>query len=595
MPLLRLAALLALLAPAAHAQFQTDAEPAAGTLTLRATATELLDLTLRGTAESGRADCPGTFHPFAPDAAVEWAGGGALRLTVRSSTDVTLAVVDPQGTWHCNDDAEGLMPVIEIPNAARGRYAVWVGTFGAPGGAATLVAGAPAGAVTLDPAGTAQVTTSLASGFGETQRWSVRAGGIDVVPMDLAGPAEEMYCSGFVDAARPTARVRYSGGGRLTAYVTAPDSDPVLVVRTPEGRWLCDDDSGEGLNPAISVEGAASGEYAVWAGSFRGMARAEAPTADLWFDENEIPEEEMIDMDMDMPPAMPYSTGTYQPLDLDARPRTSLALRGDDAVSAAVTVRPNGQNPVVGDACRGLVEPVATAAVTLSGDGPVGITASAERDLVLVVQTPGGAWLCSDDADGLNPGVQIDDIEAGTYRVWVGTFGFVEPGMQTEEIGATLSVARGEIVVSGGGFDGGGIGMGEPYAEGTYDGQDLQPGRAMQALDARNGMGEATVRAVGAIVNPVVGPTCAGFVDARASASVDLSGPASITASTLEDEDLVMVVRTPDGRWYCSDDADGTTDPMVRVEDGDAGTYEVWVGTFSRRTEGTDARLVVSP
>jgi len=590
---LRLAAALAFLAPAAHAQLQPDAAPSAGTLTLRANATEMLDLTLQGTAESGRADCVGTFYPWAPDAAVEWAGG-TLRLTARSATDVTLAVVDPQGTWHCNDDAEGLMPVVEIPSAPRGRYAVWVGTFGSPGGAATLIAGAPAGPADLDPMGTAQVTTSLQSGFGASQRWSVRAGGLDAVPSDLVGPSDEMYCGGFVDAARPTARVRYSGQGRLTTYVTAPDADPVLVVRTPDGRWLCDDDSGEGLNSAISVADAPAGEYAVWAGSFRGGARADLPAAEIWFDENEIVEEtfdfDMDGMDMDVPPRMPYSTGTYQPLDLDARPRTSLALRGDDAVSATVTVRPDGQNPVVGDACRGLIETGATATVTLSGSGPIGITASADRDLVLLVRTPGGGWFCSDDADGLNPGIQIDDVESGAYRVWVGTFGFLNPDVPVEEISATLSVARGEITVSDGGFDGG-FGMGEPYAEGVYDGQDLQTGRAFQTL----GAGEATVRAGGALLNPVQGPTCAGFVDARASAAVEAGAGVSFAASTLADDDLVMVVRTPDGRWFCSDDSEGTTDPMVRVDDGPDGTYEVWVGTFSRRTEGTDARLVVTP
>ncbi len=139
----------------------------------------------------------------------------------------------------------------------------------------------------------------------------------------------------------------------------------------------------------------------------------------------------------DMEPSMPYSTGTYQPLDLDARPRTSLALRGDDAVTAAVTIRPDGQNPVIGDACRGLIETVATATVTLSGSGPVALTASADRDLVLLVRTPAGAWFCSDDADGLNPGIQIDDVESGAYRVWVGSFGFLNPDVPVEDCPAT--------------------------------------------------------------------------------------------------------------------------------------------------------------
>ena len=51
------------------------------------------------------------------------------------------------------------------------------------------------------------------------------------------------------------------------------------------------------------------------------------------------------------------------------------------------------------------------------------------------------------------------------------------------------------------------------------------------------------------------------------------------------------VVQAPDGTWTCSDDADGS-DPAVTV-DGGAGTYSVWIGTYSRRTDSVAATLSV--
>lgn len=581
---LALAAVVFATAPLASAQtFNVGASPAAGTLAPRAGAVEALDFTLRGATESGRMDCPGLFEPAAPDAVVTW-GGGALRLTVRSSADATLAVVDPAGRWHCNDDAEGLMPVVEIAGAAAGRYAVWAGTFGSPGVAATLLAGAPRPSAALAVSAAPVHTLQAAPGFGESARLDVAAGGLDAIPADLG-----LFCSGFVDAARPTARVTWAGGGRLSARLSSADTDAVLLVRTPDGRWLCDDDSGEGLDSALALDDAGAGDYLVWAASFRSMARAETLRGTLWFDEDEVVDD--AGYDYDMPMRMPYSSGTYRTLDLTSSPRVRLDLRGDDPVYADLTVRPDGPNPVLGDACRGAIETAATALVSFDGTGPVGITAAGERDLVLLVQTPSGGWFCSDDADGLNPGIQLDEVERGAYRVWVGAFSNPDA---SETIAATLTLARGEITVSMPDYDfgmgGSTIGMGEPFAEGYYEGDDLTLGQPLTTLALTDTDAVVIeVTAAGSLLNPVAGPTCAGFVGARATAAVQVAGAGVRFTAESSDDDLVMVVRTPDGGWLCSDDAEGQSNPLVDVRG--SGLYEVWVGTFSRRPNGARATL----
>lgn len=59
-----------------------------------------------------------------------------LRILVNAGTsaDTTLVVRTPSGAYVCNDDSgdpgNGLNPTVEIPNAAPGDYAVYVGGYG---------------------------------------------------------------------------------------------------------------------------------------------------------------------------------------------------------------------------------------------------------------------------------------------------------------------------------------------------------------------------------------------------------------------------------------------------------------------------------
>lgn len=70
--------------------------------------------------------------------------------------------------------------------------------------------------------------------------------------------------------ARPDFIVRYSDpGARLRFDVRANGGDTTLVLHTPDGRWLCDDDSGRGSNPRIELSDPPAGSYDIWVGSYR--------------------------------------------------------------------------------------------------------------------------------------------------------------------------------------------------------------------------------------------------------------------------------------------------------------------------------------
>ena len=43
--------------------------------------------------------------------------------------------------------------------------------------------------------------------------------------------------------------------------------------------------------------------------------------------------------------------------------------------------------------------------------------------------------------------------------------------------------------------------------------------------------------------------------------------------------DTTLVVKAPDGRWYCSDDAIGLN-PVVSFDTPQSGRYDIWIGSF---------------
>ncbi len=577
------------LASAVSAQpIDPDAAPVAGTLSPSGVAASVA-FTARTPVELplSEAGCTGYVDPTAPDVVVDW-GGGDLRVWVRTAFDATMAVHRPDGTWACDDDTEGVLPVVEIPSAPAGRYAVWLGAFSPDPDEpeATLYAGPPPPRRPLDARATPLAGTVEAIGGFEAAQGALTlsgsAGGPDALEsVDL--DASDTTCTGFVDAARPTVAIDYDadgGTGVLTIGASALDADLVLAVKGPSGV-VCNDDF-DGTDPVVHVYEPASGTYAVWVGTF--SAVTETVGATLTVGETDRMDDVFAeDYDYDYEPT-PYSEGTYVPLDLDAVPVARLSADDSDGDSVGVTVRPSGPNPVQGTECAGYVEAGATAALDLRGDGPFAITASSDSDLTLLVRTPSGGWFCSDDADGLDPGVQIDAPEAGRYLVWVGAFSLFGELGDEAPVEATVSAMPGEVVVSGG-YDGGFGGVSQ--SDGDYAGSDIVAGPGGTAL-AVGAMDTADVEAGGTVQNPVVGEACHGFLSARPSATVDTDGD-EVTVSATGDEDLTMVVQAPDGTWTCSDDADGS-DPAVTVGAG-PGTYSVWIGTYYRRTEPATATL----
>jgi len=82
-------------------------------------------------------------------------------------------------------------------------------------------------------------------------------------------------CAGWVATAPDFDLYYRSGGFSLTISATS-SSDTTLVINTPDGRWICDDDSGPGLNPMIHLNRPQSGLYDIWVGSYAEGTYADA-------------------------------------------------------------------------------------------------------------------------------------------------------------------------------------------------------------------------------------------------------------------------------------------------------------------------------
>ena len=67
------------------------------------------------------------------------AGSFPLSFRVASEGDTSLVINGPDGRWYCNDDAQGLNPILTWGRPASGSYDVWVGSVGDPASATLFI------------------------------------------------------------------------------------------------------------------------------------------------------------------------------------------------------------------------------------------------------------------------------------------------------------------------------------------------------------------------------------------------------------------------------------------------------------------------
>ena len=67
------------------------------------------------------------------------AGSFPLSFGVVSSGDTSLVINGPDGRWYCNDDAQGLNPILTWGRPPSGSYDIWVGAVGSAASSTLLI------------------------------------------------------------------------------------------------------------------------------------------------------------------------------------------------------------------------------------------------------------------------------------------------------------------------------------------------------------------------------------------------------------------------------------------------------------------------
>ena len=240
----------------------------------------------------------------------------------------------------------------------------------------------------------------------------------------------DMYSGGDVDAATivagcvgmvaraPDFELSYSAGSLPLIFGVTSENDTTLVINGPDGRWYCDDDSGDGTNPLMSIPNPQSGTYDVFVGAYGGNGAS----AQLYMTElngNAYGDGGSSNDNSNYAGAVdPFAAANYGTVTLRAGftpdPQV-ISIRAGGSV--------NAEN--VASNCRGYISrsPDLELSYT-SGSLPLIISVDSGSDTTLVINGPDGRWYCDDDGgeNGTNPAMRINDPQSGTYDIWVGTY-----------------------------------------------------------------------------------------------------------------------------------------------------------------------------
>jgi hypothetical protein len=311
LPILLMLVMAFLLAPAALAQEEAGADQgeadavSSAFLTIDLEAGFALDpffVSVNGGGETAAStfseECTGYINAD-PTISVDWEGeSDFLEAFFYSDHDPVMVIQMPDGEYLCNDDSNALLldPVIEMTTPEKGTYHIWVGSFSPdqliPGilvlttrpeiNVGTFSLGGliqresiPEDLVEIDEVQTRREHLADALAELEVDIVELKAG-LEKIVTELTGdgehaafdiPLDGVICNGYISE-EPDYVFDWEGEAEALRVFYEADGDATLLVVTPDGSVVCNDDhaSGENLNPLVSIPTPAEGQYSVFVG-----------------------------------------------------------------------------------------------------------------------------------------------------------------------------------------------------------------------------------------------------------------------------------------------------------------------------------------
>lgn len=374
----------------------------------------------------GQNNCFGYGQLDAADAVLTLdAASDQFSIFAMSDRDLVISVIAPDGTIHCNDDSYQLNPGVTFNNAEAGDYHVIVGGYSEGGGSQYSLYASEGGPAFLDvtvradaePRYGRAVFDIASAGEGQMLTSSAVAANDPLEALPTSG-----YCTGYSDLSAPDMVLTLDAALPMMSVYAESTTDLTMAVRTPSGEWLCNDDS-NALNPAVEVQGAQAGDYAIFVGAYSqgdtGMYTLYTSVGSPnWPGGTQTMPEHMPGL---VPGGAPELNAMAEPAlgRLEFGPQTRIDPR------VIFDIEPSRTEAFgIADGCAGFMTPERPDLVISAEAGlPQLMTyVVSDNDGTLAVVGPDGQIYCNDDFNDLNPGVMIPNPAEGDYAVFVGTY-----------------------------------------------------------------------------------------------------------------------------------------------------------------------------
>lgn len=365
------------------------------------------------------------------------------------------------------------------------------------------------------------------------------------------------------------------------------NANATLIVRDPQGNFTCNNDSFGVRHPTVTISNAPQGDYNVWVG-----ALTDRVFGDLYVTTRQDVTPTSTGLLVPRPTATPFVAPTPTPIPADALNYLLPPNFGTDSLSAGFLPDPywrvvigGGSLPVASalrrtdEACGGYTTTEPAFAVNWSGVSTrlsfLFAALNDERDPALAVRDPQGNWTCNRDFAGgyTRPQVAFVNPIPGTYTVWVSDE--LEPNRQLlGVIYVTEKTFSPETVTVAGTRETTPLNGLTPSASAfVFDTAAPDPYAIPGSLGGGSlNMGEQN-------------PDCPGAFTEHPSFGFSLpTATLHLRAFFVTEQpnaDASLILRMPDGRWYCNDDSFNGRQPTIDVIGNfSTGEVSIWVGSY---------------